>query len=70
MLAVINVIINYNKTLSLFNKPQTNKHEQKSCISPGGSHLSMLIPPLRQKKVEVHIQILFFKTQGTSLQGR
>lgn len=30
MLAVINVIINYNKTLSLFNKPQTNKHEQKS----------------------------------------
>lgn len=39
MLAVINVIINYNKTLSLFNKPQTNKHEQKSS-SPPVDHIS------------------------------
>lgn len=39
MLAVMNVIINYNKTLSLFNKPQTNKHEQKSA-SPPVAHIS------------------------------
>lgn len=39
MLAVINVIINYNKTLSLFNKPQTNKHEQKSA-SPQVAYIS------------------------------
>lgn len=39
MLAVINVIINYNKPSSLFNKPQTSKHEQKSAFPPA-AHIS------------------------------